>query len=206
MPQRRHPGSAPHLAALRGDFSPEKWRYFVDTLLPALEKFLNRGVVDGFSGAPTPHQDTHLAEGSDPLQTPDTPTTVDAGSSADAGEGPSYAYEDHEHAVTTGTAAALGEAEAEGSGVALARASHIHKLATRVAKDGTTIGTRKRINLSAGVGGSLTVTDDSTNDEVDIVIGGQSNPNSSVESLDDWYTRKAVEAYALRETIATSYR
>ena len=171
-----------------------------------LERFLLRAGQDAYSGLPVPHEETHLVGGADALDTPATPTTVDAGSIGDIGDGPSFAREDHEHGVTTGTAVALGEAEAEGSGVALARAAHVHKLSIRVAKDGTIIGTRKRLNFSTTTAVSLSISDDSTNDEIDIVIGGGSVSGSASESLDAWFQRKAVEGYALREFTATNFR
>lgn len=174
---RRHPPPVPALAALLQGISAtssEVLRTSIVRALGVLEDYL-RHLRDGFSGAPAPHAETHIRTGSDPLQAPSTPTTVDAGSATSAGDGPAYAYDDHEHGVTTGTPVALGESLAEGSGAALARASHVHALAVRVAKEGSTVGTRKRINFIEGAGASLTVTDDAGGDEVDVtftVIGG----------------------------------
>lgn len=203
--QRRPPPPPTHISAVptRG---PVTWEV-LQPLFTHLEKFLLQAGLDAFSGLPAPHQETHLVGGADELAEPGDPTTVDAGSTADPGLGPSFAREDHEHAVTTGAAISLGEANAEGSGVALARAGHVHRLDVRVAKDGITIGTRKRINFVSGSGGALTVADDSTNDEIDVTIGGAGAVSgSSVESLNDWYTRKAVEAYGLRGYNAATYR
>lgn len=191
---RRHPPPEPILAGL--DW-PRAARLIQDYL---------RHLKDGFSGDPFPHQETHLVGGTDALATPGTPTTIDAGSIGAAGVGPAPAREDHEHGVTTGAPVALGESLAEGSGAALARASHVHPLSIRVAKAGSTVGTRKRINLVDGSGGSVTVSDDASGDQITITFGSASASGSSAESLSDWYTRKSVEAYAVRPTIATTYR
>jgi hypothetical protein len=57
-----------------------------------------RWCLQGYIGMPAEHADTHLATGSDPLQTPGTPTAVSL-TDTEAGDGPAYAYEDHKHAL-----------------------------------------------------------------------------------------------------------
>lgn len=112
MAGRRHPPPVPKLS------QQKSWK----AGFSLIEDFL-RHLLDGFSGLPAPHQETHLAAGDDALQTPGTPTTVDAGSAASTGDGPSYAYEDHEHAVSTAAPSnSTGTAASEGSGAALMRA------------------------------------------------------------------------------------
>lgn len=166
--QRRPPPPPPHLAAV-----PTKGAVTWEVLQPILAKlepFLLQAGLDAFSGLPAPHEETHLVGGADELAEPGTPTTVDAGSTATAGLGPSFAREDHEHAVTTGTPVDLGEALAEGSGAPLARASHVHKLLTRIAKAGSTTGTRKAVNFIDGSGITVTCADNSGSDRVDVTV------------------------------------
>jgi len=201
MAERRPPSPVPHLTTIPTQ-GPATW----DRLRPIfakLEAFLDR-LQDGYSGLPAPHEETHLVGGDDALDEPGTPTTVDAGSTADIGDGPSFAREDHEHAVTTGSAVSLGEANAEGSGVALARAAHVHKLSTRVSLNGIVIGTRKRINIVVAPGSSVTVTDDSANDQVTLTLGSSSQGSS--ESIEPWLQRMALEGYAMREVSAVNFR
>jgi len=50
-----------------------------------------------YGSLPAPHQATHLVDGSDQLQTPDNPATLDPNLGALVGTGPSYAREDHRH-------------------------------------------------------------------------------------------------------------
>jgi hypothetical protein len=203
MAQRRPPPPPPHLATTPTQ-GQATWEV-LHPMLAKLEDFLKQAGLDAFSGLPVPHEETHLVDGADPLQTPSDPTTVDAGSTADIGDGPSFAREDHEHAVTTGSAVSLGEANAEGSGVALARASHVHRLDTRVAKNGTTIGTRKRINLIEGAGATITVSDDSAADEVDITISAapSAGPISTLASVNDYILHRAVHAEAYTFALTT---
>jgi len=95
------------------------------------------------------------------------PTRIQAGVVAFAGDVlTGWAAASHRHDVETEAAVSLGEANAEGSGTALSRADHVHRLDVRVAKDGATVGTRKRINLV----GYFVVADDPGNDEVDVEI------------------------------------
>jgi hypothetical protein len=77
------------------DISAASWNSCRRTVHDAL-KYL---VQFSFDSLPAPHQETHLAGGSDALQTPGTPTTLDPNLGAAVGSGPSYAYEDHRHAI-----------------------------------------------------------------------------------------------------------
>jgi hypothetical protein len=52
-----------------------------------------------FESLPAPHEETHLVGGSDALQTPGNPVTLDPNLGAVVGAGPSYAREDHRHAL-----------------------------------------------------------------------------------------------------------
>lgn len=61
-----------------------------------LEDFL-RHLRDGFSGAPTPHEETHLVGGSDALTTPTSSSIILLGDASAVGGGPSFAREDHDH-------------------------------------------------------------------------------------------------------------
>lgn len=54
-----------------------------------------------YNSIPAPHQATHLVGGSDALQAPGTPLSVDVNQAASIGVGPSLAREDHRHAVVT---------------------------------------------------------------------------------------------------------
>ncbi len=74
------------------------------------------------------------------------------------------AHDSSKHTVAS--AVNLGNTNAEGTSSAVARADHVHKRDVRVAKDGTDAGTRNRINFV----GNVHVTDDSTNDKLDINI------------------------------------
>ena len=75
-------------------------------------------------------------------------------------------------AATISYSAALGLANSNvnGSQTDVSRADHQHKRDVRVAKAGTDVGTRNRLNLIEGTGVTLTVSDDAGNDEVDITI------------------------------------
>lgn len=55
-----------------------------------------------FDSLPSPHADTHLQDGADPLQTPGTPAELTLNSAADVGSGIAYALEDHRHALDLG--------------------------------------------------------------------------------------------------------
>lgn len=119
--------------------SPER----VWTLLLSLWRY----VVNGYSGLPAPHEETHLAGGADPLTTPGTPTTVslaNAAVAADVGDGPSYAYENHSHGII--------------------------KRDVRVMAVGVDVGTRNAISFSD----AFIVTDNSGSDRVDIEPNGLS--------------------------------
>lgn len=123
---RRHPPPLPHLSALvprptgpQGKQTPESVGLMYNGLLQALRKQeeFNRSMLDGFSGLPAPHADTHLVGKSDPLQTPGVPLTVLAGGAASIGTGPSFMRENAQLIVgvaapanPTGQTAALGSA------------------------------------------------------------------------------------------------
>lgn len=64
----------------------------------------------------------------------------------------------------------LANSNVEGSSTQAARADHQHKRDVRVAKAGTDVGTRNRLNFIEGAGVTLTIADDSGDDEVDITI------------------------------------
>jgi hypothetical protein len=64
----------------------------------------------------------------------------------------------------------LDNSSSAGTSSELARGDHTHKRDVRVAKAGTDVGTRNRLNFIQGTGIVLTVTDDSGNDEIDITI------------------------------------
>jgi hypothetical protein len=66
-----------------------------------LEEWLRALSADA-SGLPPTHAASHLAGGSDALETPGTPSTVTVNVGADAGDGPSFALEDHAHALDLG--------------------------------------------------------------------------------------------------------
>lgn len=98
-----------------------------------------------------------------------TPSTINAGDTGDIGtESLGWSPGDHEHAVATESATGLANANAEGSSTSLARADHAHKRDVRVAKAGSDVGTRNRLNFADSSQITITVSDDSGNDEIDI--------------------------------------
>ncbi len=90
---RRRPPPVPALSKM----SPE-------VAFRRLEEWLRALSADA-SGLPPTHAETHLAGGSDALETPGTPSTVTVNVGADAGDGPSFALEDHAHALDLGLSA-----------------------------------------------------------------------------------------------------
>lgn len=125
---------------------------------------------DAYDGLPSPHADTHLLGGSDALQFPDAPSTIQAGLSADAGVGPAFAAEDHVHAVSTGTAVALGTAEGEGAGAALARAAHVHKRAIEVQVNDVLVATRRIVDFRDSATATIAGVDNAGADRVEITV------------------------------------
>lgn len=97
---------------------------------------------------------------------PGTPSTIQAGVAADAGDGPAPALDDHVHKIETAAPIGLSNSNFEGTGAALMRASAGIKRDVRIAKAGTDVGTRNRLNLSS----NFIVTDDPGSDEVDIDV------------------------------------
>lgn len=72
--------------------------------------------------------------------------------------------------VSYGSPVGLANANADGAATTVARSNHEHKRDVRVAKAGSDVGTRNRLNFIEGSGVTLTVADDSGSDEVDITI------------------------------------
>ncbi len=126
------------------------------------------------------------------------PTAITPDAAGDAGtELAGWAPADHEHAITTGSPSNLGESLSEGSASSFSRSDHTHKLLTRVAKAGTTVGTRKRLNFIDGTGASITVSDDAGNDEVDVTIAATATFGSPVnlgEALADGVSTASARA------------
>lgn len=89
---------------------------------------------------------------------------------AAAGTSAAVARADHKHDITTAAASGLANANAEGTATSLARSDHTHKRDIRVAKAGTDVGTRNRLNLIEGTNVTLTVADDAAADEVDVTV------------------------------------
>lgn len=77
------------------DISAGSWNNMRGPVHRAL-KFLTQYAFDSLPGL---HAFTHLKGGSDALQTPGTPATLDPNVGAVVGVGPSYSYEDHKHAL-----------------------------------------------------------------------------------------------------------
>lgn len=101
-----------------------------------------------------------------------TPTTVVIGGTANPGtENAGWMAADA--ALVMGDPAppfGLANAASEGTGSAPAREDHQHKRDVRVAKAGSDVGTRNRLNFIDGSGINVTVADDAGNDEVDVTI------------------------------------
>lgn len=72
--------------------------------------------------------------------------------------------------IDYGSPVGLGNSNSNGSGTQVARSNHVHKRDVRVAKAGTDIGTRNRLNFIDGSGITVTAVDDSGSDEIDITI------------------------------------
>lgn len=97
------------------------------------------------------------------------PSEINAGDSADIGtEELGWSPGDHQHAVATATASGLANSNAEGTSTSLSRADHSHKRDVRVAKGGSDVGTRNRLNFADTATVTVTVADDSGSDEIDI--------------------------------------
>lgn len=77
------------------DISAASWNSARRTVHEAL-KYL---VQHLFESLPAPHEETHLVGGSDALQTPGNPATLDPNLGSAIGAGPSFAREDHRHAL-----------------------------------------------------------------------------------------------------------
>ncbi len=92
-------------------------------------------------------------------------------------------------ALTTATAVGLSNSSTAGSGAAFSLANHTHKRDVNVALAGTVIGTRNKINFTTNAG-SVTVTDDSGNDQVTINIPppGATTASDTVLGLADTNT------------------
>jgi len=71
-------------------------------------------------------------------------------------------------ALSVGPPVDLGESLGEGSATNFCRRDHVHKLLVRAAKAGATVGTRKRLNFVDTATVAFSVTDDPTNDEIDV--------------------------------------
>jgi len=80
---RRPPPPVPNLLIMQ---EPHRWRALVDFL---------RHLMDGYSGEPGAHGNTHLVGGSDAFVNPDVPLTVSFDvADAARGEGPTYMRHD----------------------------------------------------------------------------------------------------------------
>lgn len=113
-----------------------------------------------------------------------TPDVVQAGVAGDPGlENEGWASAGHNHAVETATAVGLGNTSSEGSGTALARAQHVHKRDVRVAKAGSDVGTRNRLNFIDGANATVTVVDDGGADEIDITVAASSSPVVAITTV-----------------------
>jgi hypothetical protein len=158
---RRHPPAVPNLDALIRDPGPNTpLPVFVRSVRDALRQVANylSKLQDGFSGAPTPHADTHLVGGSDALQTPGTPRTVLVGSNANSGNGPSFMREDAQLVVGAGTPThPTGQNAASGSATTVMRSdATIQQGIVTTKGDLLTFGTLPD-RLSAGVDGEAVV-------------------------------------------------
>jgi hypothetical protein len=109
---------------------------------------------------------------------PNTPEDIvlDNVGAASAGTGTAPATDDHVHAIPVGDPVGLGNANSQGSSGEVADAAHVHKRDVRVAKAGSDVGTRNRLNFVDGAGITATVADDSGNDEVDVTIAMTIDP------------------------------
>ncbi len=116
------------------------------------------------------------------------------------GTATSLARSDHKHDITTAAASDLANANAEGTATSLARSDHAHKRTIRVAKAGTDVGTRNRLNLIEGTNVTITVADDAGNDEVDVTIAASGGGGGGVTVQD----RDVVEAEVVNTTTETA--
>ena len=99
------------------------------------------------------------------------PVTATVGGTATAGtEGASWMAADAQIVLATGTPSSLGNANAPGSSSSAPRLDHVHKRDVRIAKAGSDVGTRNRINFANTDTATITVTDDAGNDEVDVSV------------------------------------
>jgi hypothetical protein len=134
------------------------------------------GVTEG--ATPDAHASSHQNGGGDEIsvtglsglladaQTPDT----HAGEHLPSGGDP----------LTTAAASGLGNANAEGTAESFARSDHAHKRDVRVAKAGSDVGTRNRLNFIEGANVTLTIADDSGSDEVDITIAAAGSTTGEI--------------------------
>jgi len=72
--------------------------------------------------------------------------------------------------IEYGSPVGLGNTNSNGTNTTVARSNHVHKRDVRVAKAGTDIGTRNRLNFIDGSGITVNAVDDSGSDEIDITI------------------------------------
>lgn len=126
------------------------WRLLID---------LWRHVVNSHVGLPIEHNQTHLRNGVDPLET-DPPDHVDLANAAgtpDAGAAITYSLSDHEHGDI--------------------------KRDVRVKKTGSDVGTRNALNFIEGAGVTLTVADNAGSDRVDVTVAATSTLSDDAEIL-----------------------
>lgn len=181
MPEstRRHPKlkPVPKIPPLQPTEDPNKsegiTRRFLQELAATVES-LRFAMKGSYGSKPSPHGATHDVGGSDPLDTPGTPTNVVPSATADAGTGPAYALEDHTHGSTAAApghvalASAAGS-PASGSSDSFARADHDHgdiKREVEVESAGVLVAVRRMFNIVSGA----TVADNAGADRVDITI------------------------------------
>lgn len=110
-----------------------------------------------------------------------SPTTVQAGDTAQVGVALFASHEDHQHAVDTalsGDLVATGTANAAGVSVKLPRADHAHRLELRVQDTGVAVGQRPIINFV-----NATVADDGGDDRINITIPSTSLGASTPQTV-----------------------
>lgn len=114
------------------------------------------------------------------------PTASAVGDAVAEGTNAAVARADHRHGREGfGSISGLANTNTNGVGTTLPRSDHQHKRDIRVAKAGSDVGTRNRINFIEGANVTITVTDDSGSDEVDVTIAstggsGEAFPVGSV--------------------------
>lgn len=137
---------------------------------------VERSAKDAHGSPLKKHADSHLQTGTDPLQTPGTPTAITPDASGDPGSGPSYALEDHAHAISAAAPshvalAGTAGSPAEGTSDSFARADHDHGAIAReteILVAGVSVGVRGKVNFVTGASAA----DNPGSNRVDVTVSG----------------------------------